>query len=222
MNILFDLDGTLTDPFEGITRCIEYALHNLGRPSPPAEDLAWCIGPPLKQSLSKLLETEDDNQASKALSLYRERFGKKGLYENRVYPGIPDVLEELSQTGHRLYLATAKPEIYADRIMEHFDLRPYFTNIYGSELDGTRTDKTKLIAYILKKENQFAKETVMVGDRKHDMAGAKNNRVRGVGVLWGYGTQNELAEAGAVQCVATPEELSLVMKNIKPGHSIDL
>src|SRR3989339_2155795 len=142
MNLLFDLDGTLTNPFQGITNCISYALERMGRPSPPGEELIWCIGPPLKNSFAKLLATDDMALAEKALAFYRERFGLVGLFENEVYDGIPEALETLKAKGHALYLSTAKPRVYAERIMDHFGLTRYFKHLHGAELDGTRNDKT--------------------------------------------------------------------------------
>src|ERR1700686_2456996 len=146
--IFFDLDGTLTDPKLGITRSIQYALGKLDRAIPPEHELTWCIGPPLRASLKKLLGTDD--LADKALSLYRERFGDIGLFENEIYPGIEDTLSVLAKSGRRMFVATSKPGIYAERIIDHFKLRDYFERVFGSELDGTRTDKTELLSYALR------------------------------------------------------------------------
>ncbi len=216
MNLLFDLDGTLTNPFQGITKCISYALERMGRPSPPGEDLIWCIGPPLKGSFAKLLDSDDAALAEKALAFYRERFGMVGLFENEVYKGIPEALEALQATGHRLFLATSKPRVYAERIMDHFGLTQYFKEIYGAELDGTRNDKTSLISHILKQESIAPHEAVMIGDRKYDMIGAKENGVCGFGVLWGYGTREELEASGASGFIKTPGNLVTALK-IKEG-----
>ena len=207
MNLLFDLDGTLTNPFQGITQCIAYALEMMGRPAPHREELGWCIGPPLKYSFAKLMGTDDKGLIDKTLAFYRERFGTVGLFENEVYDEIPEALEALQTRGHRLYLATSKPRVYAERIIDHFDLSRYFRHLYGAELDGTRNDKTSLIAYILKTESIAASETVMIGDRKYDMIGAKENGVCSFGVLWGYGTKDELEASGAKEFIKTPQEL---------------
>jgi phosphoglycolate phosphatase len=207
MNLLFDLDGTLTDPFEGITKCIAHALVMLGRPVPPQESLGWCIGPPLKKSLATLFGSDEDQLAEKALAIYRERFGRVGLFENRVYPDIPEVLDVLKERGHTLYVATSKPTVYAERIIHHFGLRQRFKHIYGGELDETRTDKTSLISHILKRESIVSSEAVMIGDRMHDIIGAKANGVLGLGVLWGYGTREELESSGAYACLTKPREL---------------
>jgi phosphoglycolate phosphatase len=212
MNLFFDLDGTLTDPFEGITKCIVHALVKLGRPAPCQESLRWCIGPPLKNSLATLLASDDDQLAEKALAIYRERFGLVGLFENEVYKDIPDVLGVLKEMGHSLYVATSKPTVYAERIVNHFGLRGYFKGIYGSELDGTRTDKTSLISHILQRESIASSETFMIGDRKHDMIAAKVNEVFGLGVLWGYGTREELEASGAYLCITQPRELVSTLK----------
>jgi len=214
MNILFDLDGTLTDPYQGITRCISHALLTLDRPTPPQMNLKWCIGPPLKNSFAKLLASEDDKLVEEALSIYRERFGTVGLFENELYEGIPDALRILQEEGHILYVATSKPTIYAKQIIEHFGLQQYFRTIYGSELDGTRSDKKDLISHILLSEGITSSETHMVGDRKYDMIGAKANGVYGVGVLWGYGTCDELEASGANVFIRHPRELTILFSEL--------
>jgi phosphoglycolate phosphatase len=169
--------------------------------------LRWCIGPPLKHSLARLLATDDETLVEKALGLYRERFGTIGLFENGVYDGIPEVLEALNGKGHALYVATSKPAIFARRIVAHFGLQCYFRDVYGSELDGTRADKARLIAHLLQNESMDGAASVMIGDRAYDMIGAKENGLSGFGVLWGYGSQDELETAGAQAIVATPPEL---------------
>ncbi len=207
ISILFDLDGTLTDPLQGISRSICHAMEALGRPLPPQADLRWCIGPPLKKSFAILLESDDDSLAEKALAIYRERFGSVGLFENRVYAGIPQALKRLQDDCHPLYVATSKPRVYAQRIVDHFNLGQYFNQIHGSELDGTRTDKTSLIAHVLNRESLDPSRTAMVGDRRHDMIGAAANRVCGIGVLWGFGTKKELTDSGASACIQSPPGL---------------
>lgn len=211
MHLLFDLDGTLTDPFPGITRCIAHAMERMGLPAPPTEKLRWCIGPPLKHSLAKLLATDDEARIEKALALYRERFGTVGLFENHVYDGIPEALEALNEKRYRLFVATSKPVVFARRIVDHFGLDPYFRAVYGSELDGTRADKTHLIAHILKKESIDGGDAVMIGDRAYDMIGARRNGLARFGVLWGYGSKDELAGADAQALVASPLELMPVI-----------
>ena len=207
MDLLFDLDGTLTDPFAGITKCITYALDKLGRKCPPGDNLRWCIGPPLRDSFAKLLNSDDTVLIEKAVARYRERFGTIGLFENEVYDGIPKMLTVLQKEGHTLYVATSKPTIFARKIIDHFGLQRFFKRIYGSELDGTRGDKTSLLAHILQKESLAPLETAMIGDREHDMIGAKENGMAGFGVLWGYGTMSELQNSGARAFFKIPHEV---------------
>ena len=207
MNLLFDLDGTLTDPFAGITKCILYALDKLGQPLPPGENLRWCIGPPLRDSFAKLLSSNDDALVEKAVALYRERFSSVGLFENKVYDGIPKMLATLNKDGHTLYVATSKPTVFARKIIDHFDLQHFFKHIYGCELDGTRGDKTSLIMHILQTELIAPSEAAMIGDRKHDMIGAEENGIAGFGVLWGYGTMEELQNSGARAFFKIPHEV---------------
>lgn len=203
--IFFDLDGTLTDPKPGITRSIQYALERLEHPVIPSEDeLTWCIGPPLRASFVRML---GDDVADRAVTLYRERFGDVGLYENGVYDGIEDTLTALRASGHRLFVATSKAHVFADRIIDHFGLRPYFERVFGAELDGTRVEKTHLLDYALKQVAVDPARTVMIGDRSHDMIGARANGMAGIGVLYGYGTRAELIEAGARQLCATPRAI---------------
>jgi phosphoglycolate phosphatase len=201
--IYFDLDGTLTDPKPGITRSIQYALQRLDHPTMPTEDeLTWCIGPPLRASFVRLLGAE--TSADLAVSYYRERFSDIGLYENGVYDGIGDVLTSLCTSGHRLFVATSKPHVFAERIIDHFGLRDHFERVFGSELDGTRVDKSHLLEYALKHAAVDPSKTLMIGDRSHDMVGAVNNGMKGIGVLYGYGSQDELLAAGAHHVCATP------------------
>lgn len=194
-NILIDLDGTLTDPKIGISTCIRYGLEKVGYPIADDIDLDWCIGPPLKQSLAKLLNTQDDALAEQALQGYRERFSKIGLFENEVYPDVANSLMLLNRRGYRLFVATAKPTIYAKRILEYFDLAKYFQHIYGSELTGERTNKGELITYILQQELLSPEQCIMVGDREHDIIGARLNGIDTIAVTYGYGTQVEIDAA---------------------------
>jgi phosphoglycolate phosphatase len=207
MHLLFDLDGTLTDPFPSITKCIQYALVAMGRPQPSAESLRWCIGPPLRESFASLLGPAGEHLADIAVAKYRERFSSVGLFENNLYPTIAENLERLKRSGHLLCVATSKPTVFAERIIEHFGLGTYFRSVNGSELDGTRSDKGALIAHVLKRDDIAPTDAIMIGDRKHDMIGARQNGVAGLGVSWGYGSMEELREAGAYACVAEAAEL---------------
>jgi len=204
--IYFDLDGTLTDPKPGITGSIQYALEKLGMAVPSQDELSWCIGPPLHASLKALIGTEA--LADQALLLYRERFSEVGLFENSPYPGIHDTLAAVAATGARMFVATSKPAIYATRIVDHFGLTPYFERVFGSELDGTRVDKRDLLRYALDEAKVDPTSATMIGDRSHDVVGARTNRMTAIGVLYGYGSEAELRDAGAHHiCAAHPELL---------------
>lgn len=195
-NILIDLDGTLTDPKVGITTSARYGLEKIGHPISDEINIDWIIGPPLKASLAKILNVEADHVlAEQALMGYRERFAVKGLYENHVFEGVAETLAELKRRGYRLFLATAKPTVYAKQILEHFDLAQYFTDIHGSELNGDRTNKAELIQYILAQQQLQADQCLMVGDREHDIFGARQNGIDTIAVNYGYGSQEELALA---------------------------
>jgi phosphoglycolate phosphatase len=200
--IYFDLDGTLTDPKPGITGSIQYALQKLDLPVPSQDELTWCIGPPLRGSFVTMLGSE--NQADLAVSLYRERFADVGLYENSLYPDIKDVLTTLGHSRRRMFVATSKPGIFAERIIDHLGLTGCFERVFGSELDGTRVHKTDLLAYALEAAGVNASQALMIGDRSHDMIGAKNNGMGAIGVLYGYGSEEELIGAGASHVCATP------------------
>jgi len=205
--ICFDLDGTLSDPKLGITRSIQHALRELGRPVPTADDLTWCIGPPLLGSFQKLLGSR--KEAENALLLYRERFRETGIYENELYPGIGAALSGLKASGHRMFVATSKPKVFADRIIDHFGLSPCFETIYGSELDGTRSDKSPLLAWMVAQERLGSGTTVMVGDRGYDIIAGRANGMATLGVLYGYGTRAELLHAGADDLCQSPIDLTL-------------
>ena len=219
VNVLFDLDGTLTDPREGIVACLKYALLGLGHDCPSDLDLARFIGPPLQESFAVLLHTTDSKQINAAVELYRQRFSSKGMLENTVYPGIHSALTTLRGRGALLFVTTSKPRVFAERIVEHFGLKEYFCAVYGSELDGTRSDKGELIAHVLQAESLSPHSTVMVGDRAHDVVGAKVHGVFPIGVLWGYGSSDELIAAGATTLCAKPETLDNMLlsnSNLNP------
>ena len=202
--LFFDLDGTLTDPKPGITGCIQYALERLGRPVPTQEALEWCIGPPLQENFAKLVGPAE---AAQGVAFYRERFGEIGLFENEVYEGIPDVLAALAAQGGELFVASSKPKVYVDRILDHFDLTRYFVRVYGSELDGTNTDKRDLLAVALADSGIAPIDATMIGDRAHDAIGAAHNAVDFVGALYGYGSREELEDEGTTRFVHEPTEL---------------
>ena len=213
MTILFDLDGTLTDPKEGIVGCIQHALREMEHAVPPAQSLERFIGPPLHGTFRELLPDPSEAEIERAVAFYRARFEPTGMYENRVYDGVSEALESLQRRGARMFIATGKPRIFAGRIVEHFGLARYFTGVYGCELDGRFLDKGELIDHLLCKESLHPGETVMVGDRRHDVEAARRNDVDTVGVLWGYGSQEELQSAGAGRLLRTPAELTTLLRD---------
>jgi phosphoglycolate phosphatase len=205
-SILFDLDGTLTDPKVGITTCARYALEKMEIASP--EDLDWIIGPPLQESFGVLLGESRKSDVQNAVDHFRVRFANVGMFENDVYPGIPEMLQAIVESGRKLFVATSKPRVFAEKIVRHFDLERYFEKVYGSELDGVRSDKAHLIRHILDEVSGKASDFTMIGDRKHDLIGARKNGMAGIGVLWGYGTRKELEECEPKVLVDSPFQLA--------------
>ncbi|HSN21646.1 MAG TPA: HAD hydrolase-like protein [Usitatibacter sp.] len=208
---LFDLDGTLTDPREGITRSLAYALERMGVAPPPLDEMVFAIGPPLRASLAQLLGTDSPAAVERALALYRERFADVGLFENRPYEGVAEALAALSAGGVRLLVATSKPTVYARRIVERFALAAHFEEVHGCELDGTREDKRELLAHVIPRHRLDASASVMIGDRGADMRAARHHGLHALGALWGYGTDEELREAGAHGLCAAPSELPALL-----------
>ena len=210
--LLFDLDGTLTDPMLGITRSVQYALRRFGIEVDDLRTLCRFIGPPLKESFRDFYGM-DDEQATRAVALTREYFAPRGIFENRLYEGIPELLTEVQAAGCMLAMATSKPEPFARQIAEHFHLADRFTLIGGATMDGTRTAKRDVVRYVLDAlsvENPTA--AVMIGDRRYDIEGAAAEGIASIGVLWGYGSREELAAAGAGQIAGTiPELRSLLL-----------
>lgn len=208
--LLFDLDGTLTDPGEGITACVQYALKAFGIDEPDLKKLEAFIGPPLKDSFMQLYGMSEE-QAQKAIEKYRERFSDVGMFENEVYAGIPRMLHRLQSQGIFLAVASSKPTVYVEKILEHYQLRRYFKVVVGSELDGTRTAKEEVVQEALKQlfgDKPVEKEQVyMIGDRSFDVEGAKALQIESVGVSYGYGSMEELKEAKADYIVRSVEEL---------------
>ena len=208
-SVFFDLDGTLTDPAAGIVSCIRYAFERLERPPPAHDTLLTWIGPPLLESFREHL---DGKLAERALRHYRERFADCGMYENALYSGARESLTALRELSCRLFVVTSKPVVFAVPIVEHFDIHEYFHGVYGSELDGSRSDKTKLIAYVLERESIDRETAMMVGDRSYDVDGAHENGLRAVGALWGYGSAAELAHAD-VRCSSILEVPGVVKES---------
>lgn len=214
--ILFDLDGTLTDPKPGITGCVQYALHQFGIEEPDADKLEPFIGPPLLDSFREFYGF-DEEKGQQAVVYYRERFSVVGLFENEVYPGIPQMLEKLQAAGCHLAVASSKPEVFVQRILKHFALWDYFEVIVGSELDGRRSRKEEVVEEALRQLTRFGKDkmtpenTAMVGDRKFDIQGARLFHITAVGVSYGYAAKGELEEAGADRIAGTVKELEGIL-----------
>jgi phosphoglycolate phosphatase len=212
--VLFDLDGTLTDPEEGITRSAAYALEHFGIHVEDPHTLTPFIGPPLKDSFMQFYGFSDAD-ALRAVELYRERFSVTGIFENRPYDGVGELLSSLAREGLTLAVASSKPEVFVKRIMEHFGLSAPFAAVCGSELDGRRVKKAEVIAYALETLGLSpSPAVVMVGDRSHDVAGAKANGLRCVGALFGFGGREELEAAGADYLAESVEDLGRVLRAI--------
>lgn len=204
-HVYFDLDGTLTDPYEGITRCFLYAVDKLGFDRPSDEYLHSCIGPPLYDTFPPIV---GDDLTLQAVDLYRERFDDLGWLENIPYDGIHDALECIADRDDcTLYVATSKPRVAAQRIVDHFGMGRYFDQVFGCELDGTRSNKVELLKYAID-ETPDATQRIMIGDRKHDLIGAIANGLHPVGVSYGYGSIDELEQAGAAAIAHAPAEIA--------------
>lgn len=211
--IFFDLDGTLTNPKEGITKSVQYALKSFGIEEEDLDKLEPYIGPPLYVGFMENHGFKQED-AENAVWKYREYFEKQGIWENERYDGILELLKELKEQGKTLVMATSKPENFAKMIAEHFGMKPYFTVIAGSIYEGGRTNKAEVIQYALELAGiTDLNDVVMVGDRKHDIEGAKTCGVDSVGVLYGFGNREELERAGADWIVETVDELRELLKN---------
>ncbi len=208
LTVLFDLDGTLTDSRAGITACLRHALRKVGRACPDDDTLATYIGPPLRGTLSTLLDTKDPVLIETALAHYRTRYDDVGLFENRVYDGVPEMLDATARLARSMFVATAKPLHAAVRIVGHFELGRHFAGVYGAEPGGRFDAKIDLLAHLIESGVIRAETSVMVGDRASDILAAKINRVRSIGALWGYGDSGELAGAGADLLCESPIALA--------------
>ncbi len=226
-HVFFDLDGTLSDPQLGICSCIQYALRKMGQQHiPERHELHWCIGPALRESFRTLLgNNASADDAEQAVAFYRERFADIGLFENELYADIPETLAALQHDGRRLYLVTAKPIVFAERIIAHFALRPFFHALYGSELNGAFTDKTLLTADVLRREGIAPAAAVFVGDRRYDIEAAHANGMPCVAVTYGYGNSDELAQASPDAFANTPADIPTAIRtleqHLQQNHAID-
>ena len=210
---LFDLDGTLTDSANGIINSVSYALSKFGIDTVDRSQLKCFIGPPLIDSFETFCGFPHD-KADKAVEYYREYFKDTGIFENSLYQGIPELLKSLSDEEITLIVATSKPEIFAKKIAAHFDIEKYFSSIIGATMDGTLSAKKDIIAHALKTHGIADKSSViMIGDRHHDIEGAVANEIDSIGVLYGYGSLDELVSSGATYTVNTPDEIKDILIN---------
>ena len=207
--ILFDLDGTLTNPKEGITKCVQHALRHFGIER-ECDELVEFIGPPLKEQFMKYASLSEEDGAL-AVSIYRERFAPIGLFENEIYKGVIPMLEKLKAQGKTLVLATSKPWVFAEKIAQKYGIAPFLSDLFGSELDGTNTDKALVIKNAMEATGANSDNTLMVGDRMHDVVGAHKNGIKCIGVTYGYGSEEELKESGADEIVHSIEELTRLL-----------
>lgn len=206
-HLFLDLDGTLTDPAPGIGACFLHSARALGHTALTEASVRRYIGPPIREAFGEILGTRDVDRIEEALRIYRERFSTIGLFENAVYPGVPDALARLCAAGHSLSIVTSKAAVYAERIVDHFGLRRFVPRVYGAELSGERSTKAELVAHALAGERLAPAQACMIGDREHDVLGAKVHGVATIAVTWGYGSRSELEAAGADQLVDTLEQL---------------
>ncbi|HEL1925400.1 TPA: HAD family hydrolase [Streptococcus suis] len=208
--ILFDLDGTLTDSGQGILNSVAYALEKMGIEEPDTANLNRFIGPPLYESFSRFYQLNPEDTQS-AVDTFRVYFKEKGMFENQLYPGIIPLLEELRTAGKTLVIATSKPEIFAKQILEHFGIAHYFDIIAGASLDSSRISKADVIGYAINQLEAFPKHAVMIGDREHDIEGARMHQLPAIGVLYGYGNKQEFEKAGATMIIETVQDLKRVL-----------
>jgi phosphoglycolate phosphatase len=215
-SVLLDLDGTLVDSQPGIFASCAAALRALGHDPGEALEIKRAIGPPLEDMMQALLQARGDDRVAEAVLAYREHYGQIGLLESDPYPGICEALQDMRRAGLRIYLATAKRDVFARRILENLKFATYFDGIYGSVPGGKLDHKPELLAYILSERDICASHSLMLGDRRHDIAGAHAVRMRGLGVLWGYGSRDELEAAGADQLVDRTADLApMVLSMLK-------
>lgn len=209
--IMWDLDGTLSDPKEGITKSVQYALSKLRIIEEDEEKLMEFIGPPLQETFSRFYNFDQETTRA-AIEFYRERYKEKGMFENYLYPGIPELLGRLKSRNVILVVATSKPTVFSEKILGHFNISGLFDTIVGSNLDGTMSAKAEIIGYIMNRYSDFEpKDFLMIGDRKHDIIGARHNGIDSVGVGYGYGSRKELEESGPTYIANTLQELEILL-----------
>lgn len=212
--ILFDLDGTLSDPKVGITKSVQYALKKLEIVEPDLDKLECFIGPPLQVSFAEYYQL-DEERTQQAIDFYRERFKEKGMFENELYPAIPKLLNSLKEQQFTLAVATSKPTIFSEQILEYFNIGHFFDMVVGSNLDGTRSAKTEIIQYIVDKYSDYElNDFIMIGDRKHDIIGANSTGIDSIGVTYGYGSFNELKQYSPTYLVESVEKIKDILLEI--------
>ncbi len=216
MILIFDLDGTLTDPRAGITRCFSHALERLQLPVPPLQELEQFIGPPMREVFTTLLGGSE--KVERAVEVFRERYATVGAFECEVFPGIEATLTRLQGRAEALYVATSKPHAYATPILRHFKLARFFRGIYGCELNGERSDKSELLRHLLSEERlRPSRDIVMIGDRRHDIAAARATGLASIGVTWGFGSEEELREAEPDRICRSLDELEAAVETLCSG-----
>ena len=214
--VLLDLDGTLSDSKPGIVASFRYMLRQMGHDADTVGDLTWAVGPPIGVSIARMLEQYGDRRAEEGVAIYRARYSEVGIYDCAVYPGVIGMLDTLRDAGVTMCVATSKRRDFADRVMDHLALRGYVKAVYGALPGGGLDEKSDLLAHILSVEGFFPDRTIMVGDRMHDMHAAGNNRLRGIGVLWGYGSHAELEKAGASAVATVPGDVPRLVAELLP------
>ena len=210
--VLLDLDGTLSDSKPGIAASFRFTVGQLGHDPAAAGDLTWAVGPPIAVSMRRLLEQYGDDRVDLAVGIYRARYSDVGLYDCSVYPGIVHMLDALRDAGLAMCVATSKRRDFADRVIDHLGLRSYVQAVYGAMPGGGLDDKQDLLKHILSVEGFSAADTIMIGDRLHDMHAARHNGIRPIGVLWGYGGRDELETAGAHAVAETPDQVAPLVR----------
>ena len=206
-NIIFDLDGTLSNPSDGFFDCLHYAVNELGLNVDLKRNLDWIIGPPLEEVMAQLLDGYSETEISRAVKYFRTQYNQTGLFGNHLYHRIPEVLAEIASSGKTLFVGTSKPQDSADRVVDHFGIRDYFKGVYGRNLELKQYKKAYVLREILSSEDIEPENTIMIGDRSHDIVAARANGMKAVGVTYGFGSERELRDAGAYRLCDSPESL---------------
>lgn len=214
LTLFLDLDGTLTDPSDGITRCIQHAMEKLGRPYPPKAELVQYIGPPLRWTFPRLLGSSEEELIESAVRCFRERFADVGLFENEVYAGVLELLEALAGGGFAMYVVTSKPKVYADRIIDRFGFRRFFREVWGPDLNGRFDEKQELIGFLLRELSLDPRRTVMIGDRATDIESGQAHDTRTIGVTYGFGSEAELTAAAPDHICHRPAEIDPAVRTL--------